>query len=106
MTTRGDIFIMPFPFTDLKNSKVRPVLVLNSLPGNDCIVCMLTTQPSRSQFAVSISPSDTKNAAVRPGAIRLDRIVTCEDSVLFKKIDELEPGKLQEALHAAKTIFD
>jgi mRNA interferase MazF len=67
---------------------------------------MLTTQPSRSQFAVSISPSNTINAAVRPGTIRLDRIVTCEDSVLFKKIDELKPDKLQEALNAAKTIFD
>lgn len=106
MTKRGDIFIMPFPFTDLKNAKVRPVLVLNSLPGNDCIVCMLTTQPSRSQFAVPISPSDTKDAAVRPGVIRLDRIVACEERVLFKKIDELEPGKLQEALSAAKTLFD
>ncbi|MBU4525022.1 MAG: type II toxin-antitoxin system PemK/MazF family toxin [Desulfomicrobium sp.] len=97
---------MPFPFTDLKNSKVLPVLVLNALPGDDCIVCMVTTQPSQSQFAVSISPSNTKNAAVRPGTIRLDRIVTCEDRVLFKKIDELEPGKLQEVLTAAKTIFD
>ncbi len=106
MTRRGDIFIMPFPFTDLKDSKVRPVLVLNSLPSDDCIVCMLTTQPSRSQYAVSISPSDTRNAAVRPGAIRLDRIVTCEERVLFKKIDELEPAKLQEALSAAKNLFD
>jgi mRNA interferase MazF len=93
---------MPFPFTDLKNSKVRPVLILNSIPGNDCIVCMLTTQPSRSQFAVPISPDDTINAAVRPGTIRLDRIVTCEERVLFKKIDELEPDKLQEALNVAK----
>lgn len=106
MTSRGDIFIMPFPFTDLKNSKARPVLVLNSLPGDDCIVCMLTTQPSRSRFAVSISPNDTRNAAVHPGTIRLDRIVTCEERVLFKKIDELEPTKLQEALGAAKSLFD
>ncbi|SFJ89646.1 mRNA interferase MazF [Desulfomicrobium apsheronum] len=106
MIKRGDIFVMPFPFTDLKNAKVRPVLVLSSLPGNDCIVCMLTTQPSRSQYAVPLSPNDTKNAAVRPGLIRVDRIVTCEDRIFLKKIDELKPDKLQETLDATKTVFD
>ena len=48
---RGDIFLMPFPYTDLKRAKVRPVVVLATLPYGDCIVCMMTTKPARSEHA-------------------------------------------------------
>jgi mRNA interferase MazF len=32
---KGDIVIVPFPFSDLSNSKKRPALVLANLEGND-----------------------------------------------------------------------
>lgn len=102
---RGDVYIMPFPFTDLKHAKVRPVLVLAALPGNDCIVCMITTRLAHSKHAVPVGPEDVLNGAIRPGSIRVERLVTCEKTVLFEKIATLKPGALETTLAAARSLF-
>jgi len=103
---RGEIYSMPFPFTNLKDAKIRPVLVLQDLPGDDCIVCMITTQLVSSQYALPIAPSDTERKSVKPGCIRPDRLVTCEKKCLLAKIDKLKHEKLNAALQATKNIFD
>jgi len=35
---KGDVVIIPFPFTDLSGSKKRPAYVVADLPGDDIIV--------------------------------------------------------------------
>jgi len=36
---KGEIVVIPFPFSDLSASKRRPALVLVDLPGDDLILC-------------------------------------------------------------------
>jgi mRNA interferase MazF len=55
---KGDVVVVPFPFSDLTNTKRRPALVLATLPGNDLILCQITSQATRDQMAVSITPDD------------------------------------------------
>ncbi|MCH8535834.1 MAG: type II toxin-antitoxin system PemK/MazF family toxin [Flavobacteriaceae bacterium] len=40
---KGDIVLIPFPFTDLSGVKNRPAVVLHS-SGEDVVLCFLTTQ--------------------------------------------------------------
>ncbi len=103
---RGEIFLMPFPFTDLKHAKVRPVVVLALLPDDDCVACMMTTRPARSAHAIPVLPSDVFDGRIRPGHIRPERLVTCARRVLLEKLDELRPDKLTQALRAAQRLFD
>jgi len=41
---KGDVVVIPFPFSDLSGSKKRPALVLADLPGNDILLCQITSQ--------------------------------------------------------------
>ena len=41
---KGDVVIVPFPFSDLTQSKRRPALVISNLKGNDIILCQITSQ--------------------------------------------------------------
>jgi len=35
---KGDIVVLPFPFTDLSATKKRPALIIATLQGDDLIV--------------------------------------------------------------------
>ena len=41
---KGDVVVVPFPFSDLTQAKRRPALVLSVLEGDDLILCQITSQ--------------------------------------------------------------
>ena len=41
---KGDVVVIPFPFSDLSQSKRRPALVLTTLEGDDAILCQITSR--------------------------------------------------------------
>ena len=41
---KGDVVVVPFPFSDLSQSKKRPALVLADLTGDDLILSQITSQ--------------------------------------------------------------
>jgi len=38
---KGDVVVVPFPFSDLTEAKRRPALVLAELDGDDRILCQI-----------------------------------------------------------------
>ena len=68
---RGDIVIIPFPFTDLSSVKQRPVLVLSNNSYNtsceDFIVCGITSNVKSTSYAVEIA-----NENLEIGTIPID----------------------------------
>lgn len=43
---KGDVVVIPFPFSDLSDTKRRPALVLADLAGKDIVLCQITSQQS------------------------------------------------------------
>ena len=42
---KGDVVVVPFPFSDLSHAKRRPALVIASLKGDDAILCQIRPSP-------------------------------------------------------------
>jgi len=55
---KGDIVVVPFPFSDLTSAKKRPALVIAELEGDDLILCQITSQQIRDRYAILIDDSD------------------------------------------------
>ena len=55
---KGDVVIIPFPFSDLKGSKKRPALVVTDLPGDDFIACQITSKANSDSFALPLNAND------------------------------------------------
>ena len=51
----GDIVVLPFPFSDLSESKVRPAVVLARANKSDWILCQITSNPYGDAQAVVIA---------------------------------------------------
>jgi len=41
---KGDVVVLPFPFSDLSAVKRRPALVVAALTGEDVILCQITSR--------------------------------------------------------------
>jgi mRNA interferase MazF len=93
MFARGDIVSVPFPFTDLSRSKLRPAIVLSNDRMNssgDVIVAMITSKDKDDGFSIPI-PSDALTIALpRPSYIRFNRVVTLDESLIDKKLSEAD----------------
>jgi YD repeat-containing protein len=57
-TLRKLIVVIPFPFSDLSGSKRRPAFVLADLQGDDIILCQITSQQTKDQYAIAIEDRD------------------------------------------------
>jgi mRNA interferase MazF len=55
---KGDVVVVPFPFSDLTRAKRRPALVIAELEGDDVLLCQITSHSIRDKYAISISDED------------------------------------------------
>ncbi len=55
---KGDLVVVPFPFSDLSASKKRPALVMATLTGDDVILCQITSQAVADGYAVPLTDRD------------------------------------------------
>lgn len=52
---KEDIVVLPFPFSDLTNSKKRPALVVANIDGNDIILCQITSQARADNYSIILT---------------------------------------------------
>ena len=83
---KGDIVVIPFPFSDLSGSKRRPAYVLADLPGDDIILCPITSQYSRDSFAVLLTETDFASGSLPAVSfVRPTRIFTADKNIIVRK---------------------
>ena len=51
---KGDVVVIPFPFSDLSQSKKRPALVITSLSGEDLILSQITSIKKYDKYSVEL----------------------------------------------------
>jgi len=52
---KGDVVVIPFPFSDLTQSKRRPALVIAVLHGDDIILCQITSKNVTDEYAICVA---------------------------------------------------
>lgn len=96
---RGSIVILPFPFSDLSNSKRRPALVIGTPDGEDIILCQITSKKVRDHYALTLSPGDLSDGALNAVSnVRPNRIFTADRKIILYQLGKLKPKKLKEVV--------
>ncbi len=83
---KGDIVVLPFPFSDLSTSKRRPALVLVDLDGNDSILCQITSQTIKNERAIRVEIDDVENGVLHQVSnVRPDKLFTADENIALLK---------------------
>lgn len=73
--TAGGVVLVPFPFSDLSQSKLRPAVVLAAAGRDDYILCQVTSNAYADPLAVRLTPASfasgslQRTSYVRPGKL-------------------------------------
>jgi mRNA interferase MazF len=103
---KGSVVILPFPFSDLSDSKRRPALVLVDLQGDDLICCMITSQNNRNRNSLPLKNEHFKTGTLnRDSNIRPDRIFTADSKIILRKTDQLEDSKIDAVIDRVVNIL-
>ena len=103
---KGDVLIVLFPFTDLSSAKRRPAVVVQNLPGEDMILCMITGQATQDQDAIPLDGSEFADGTLhKPSHIRPDRLFTGENAIVGYRAGSLLPAKMDTVTDAVVRIL-
>lgn len=86
---KGDIVLIPFPFTDLSYNKNRPAIILIDAE-DDVTVCFMTTQLKwQAEFDVLVQPSAV-NGLKKTSLIRLHKFATIDKDFILGRLGTLD----------------
>lgn len=96
---KGDVVIVPFPFSDLSNSKRRPAFAVADLSGIDIILCQITSQNTVDNFSIAISQKDfiSGNLPVDSN-IRTSKIFTADKNIVIRKAGVLKKETTEKVI--------
>jgi len=102
---KGDVVIIPFPFSDLSGSKKRPAFVVADLSGNDIIVCQITSKYKYDNFALSLGTQDFVSGGLPVESfIRPNKIFTADKNIILSVTGHLSEDKISNAINTVIKI--
>lgn len=95
---QGDIVLIPYPYTDLSNTKKRPVVIISkdSINKQNFIVSKITSVIRNDQFTFSIKDSDTETKLKYKSEVRTNEIFTVHKSLIIKNLTSFEKEPLKQ----------
>ena len=98
---KGEVVVLPFPFSDLSASKRRPALVVAPLQGDDVILCMITSRAVSDSNAIPLEPTDFAGGGLPHNSyVRPNRLFTADSRIVIRSVGKLTDSKLQEVVDA------
>jgi mRNA interferase MazF len=94
MPERGDLLLVPFPFSDLSATKRRPVLALTTPDRYGDFIALPVTSRPQTEHGLPLAASDLVTGSLPAASwIRTDRIVTLNISLVVKTVGRIsEPA--------------
>lgn len=103
MIQQRDLVLLAYPFSDMKTTKVRPVVVISNDAYNgefeDAIVVPLTTNTGLRKYAIPLRQPDLEEGSlVKESMIKVDRILSIKQGLIRKVIGKVNGEILKETI--------
>ncbi|MCL1882342.1 MAG: type II toxin-antitoxin system PemK/MazF family toxin [Defluviitaleaceae bacterium] len=94
---KGDVVVLPFPFSDLSSSKRRPALVVAIASADDVILAQITSSSFSDSYAVELADTDFSSGGLSVASnIRPNKLFTADVSIISYKAGNVKAEKLKD----------
>ncbi len=95
MIEQRDLLLVPFPFSDQSNRKVRSVIVISksefNLNSNDILVIGVTSNMSKDKYTVNLTDNDLEEGKLFTSCyVKVENILKIDKDLIIKKIGKIK----------------
>ena len=102
----GSVVTLPFPFSDLTQSKLRPAVVLAAADRGDWVLCQVTSKSYGDRRAVELTSADFAAGGLRlVSYARPAKLFTAHESLRVAEVCKLSDASLRKVLGAVVAVF-
>lgn len=104
---KGDVVVIPFPFSDLSSIKLRPALIIVELPISDVMLCQIASKQKTDGFPIGIDKKDFSSGGLdQLSFVRPNRIFTDEKSINKYRTGSINIEKQKEVRDKIVSLLD
>ncbi len=104
--TVGLVVLVPFPFSDLSQAKLRPAVVLADASRDDWILCQVTSNPYSDPQAITIADADFYTGSLRVTSFaRPGKLFTANSSLMVTQVGSLKDEAVKSVVEAVINIL-
>jgi mRNA interferase MazF len=103
----GSVVLVPFPFSDLSRSKIRPALVLADAGRSDWILCQITSKSYADACAVRLDNVDFAEGGLRIASyVRPGKLFTANGTLILDVVGKLKAEPIRAILKSVTALFE
>jgi len=102
----GTIVLVPFPFSDLSSTKLRPALVLADAGLGDKVCIQITSNPYTDWRAIRIDSPDFHHGSLhRISYVRPGKLFTIHERLFRQRIAHLSDAKFRHVVESVVQLL-
>ncbi len=104
--TAGEVVVIPFPFSDLTQSKVRPALCLADAGRGDYVLCQITSQSYGDPVALKVDDQDFATGGLHVESfVRPGKLFTADANLILSVEGKLTATAYQRVLNTVVNLL-
>jgi mRNA interferase MazF len=104
--TAGAVVLVPFPFSDLSSSKLRPAVVLANSGKGDWVLCQITSKSYADSQAVELKDVDFSNGSLKlTSYARPGKLFTANSFLMVVQVGTLKTEAHQQIVEAVVSLL-
>ena len=104
--TAGTVVLVPFPFSDLSEAKLRPAVVLAAAGRGDWVLCQVTSTPYGDPRAVPLTDADFDAGSLRVASYaRPGKLFTANSELIVAEVGTLTRGAFERVVNAVLDLL-
>jgi mRNA interferase MazF len=102
----GQVVLVPFPFSDLSRTKMRPAIVLAESGRDDWILCQVTSNPYGDERAIILVDKDFQSGSLRVTSYaRPGKLFTANASLVTETVGNLKKATIKKLINGVVEIL-